>query len=249
MKMYFHGGYNEVILFDFWRISTLGGLIGSMIGCFILGILYEGLKFLREFLIGRELRWVMEKSPVWWIIKILQDDFLHKCFLQPCGHFWRGRRFGLHPLQWAGHHEVTREEAGGGAGEDHPDQHSVKRSPPSDTPSVCPGWCLLVGSSHWHWYSDKIKAFRRQNFVRISTHIVVRPDQDYMCWLLRSCCPTVSCWSSWRTTSGCVWPWPSEPPLDTSCSAGRRRWWLMLAESTATEIRPGQPGVSLAPRT
>jgi len=56
MKMYFHGGYNEVILFDFWRISTLGGLIGSMIGCFILGILYEGLKFLREFLIGRELR-------------------------------------------------------------------------------------------------------------------------------------------------------------------------------------------------
>jgi len=56
MKMYFHGGYNEVILFDFWRISTLGGLIASMVGCFILGILYEGLKFLREFLIGRELR-------------------------------------------------------------------------------------------------------------------------------------------------------------------------------------------------
>ena len=56
MKMYFHGGYNEVILFDFWRISTLGGLIASMIGCFILAVLYEGLKFLREFLIGRELR-------------------------------------------------------------------------------------------------------------------------------------------------------------------------------------------------
>ena len=65
MKMYFHGGYNEVILFDFWRISTLGGLIGSMIGCFILGILYEGLKFLREFLIGRELRLVIEKVPGW----------------------------------------------------------------------------------------------------------------------------------------------------------------------------------------
>ena len=56
MKMYFHGGYNEVILFDFWRISTIGGLIASMVGCFILGILYEGLKFLREFLIARELR-------------------------------------------------------------------------------------------------------------------------------------------------------------------------------------------------
>ena len=54
--MYFHGGYNEVILFDFWRISSIGGLIGSMIGCFLLGILYEGLKFFREFLISYELR-------------------------------------------------------------------------------------------------------------------------------------------------------------------------------------------------
>merc|ERR1719449_527465 len=54
--MYFHGGYHEVILFDFWRISSIGGLIGSMIGCFLLGILYEGLKFFREFLISYELR-------------------------------------------------------------------------------------------------------------------------------------------------------------------------------------------------
>ena len=73
MMMYFHGGYNETILFEFWKISTLGGkvswvgsqendvfsspgLIASMIGCFLLGILYEGLKFLREFLINSELR-------------------------------------------------------------------------------------------------------------------------------------------------------------------------------------------------
>ena len=28
MKMYFHGGYTEVILFDSWRIDSLGGLIG-----------------------------------------------------------------------------------------------------------------------------------------------------------------------------------------------------------------------------
>ena len=48
MMMYFHGGFNEVILFDFWRISTLGGLIGSMIGCFIMGVLYEGIKSYRE---------------------------------------------------------------------------------------------------------------------------------------------------------------------------------------------------------
>merc|ERR1712241_749478 len=47
--MYFHGGYSEVILFDFWRISTLAGLIGSMIGCFLMGILYEGIKSYREY--------------------------------------------------------------------------------------------------------------------------------------------------------------------------------------------------------
>eukprot|EP00092_Neocalanus_flemingeri_P050281 GFUD01058072.1.p1 GENE.GFUD01058072.1~~GFUD01058072.1.p1 ORF type:complete len:235 (-),score=72.07 GFUD01058072.1:419-1069(-) len=56
MKMYFHGGYNEVILFSFWRISTVGGLVGSMIGCFLLGVLYEGLKFFREFLLRTEYR-------------------------------------------------------------------------------------------------------------------------------------------------------------------------------------------------
>merc|ERR1719400_1744805 len=53
MSMTFHGGCNEVILFDFWKISTIGGLIGSMVGCFLLGILYEGLKFYREFLMAR----------------------------------------------------------------------------------------------------------------------------------------------------------------------------------------------------
>ena len=74
MSMTFHGGCNEVILFDFWKISTVGGLvspdstnhgvevnknptqIGSMVGCFLLGILYEGLKFYREFLMARGFR-------------------------------------------------------------------------------------------------------------------------------------------------------------------------------------------------
>ena len=48
MMMYFHGGYDEVILFDFWRVSTIGGLVGSMIGCFLMGVLYEGIKSYRE---------------------------------------------------------------------------------------------------------------------------------------------------------------------------------------------------------
>ena len=38
-----------MILFDFWRINTLGGLIGSMVACFVLGILYEFIKSYREY--------------------------------------------------------------------------------------------------------------------------------------------------------------------------------------------------------
>lgn len=53
MSMFFHGGYDEVILFDIWRINSAGGLIGSMIICFLMGILYEGLKFLSGYLSQR----------------------------------------------------------------------------------------------------------------------------------------------------------------------------------------------------
>ncbi|KRY67869.1 High affinity copper uptake protein 1, partial [Trichinella pseudospiralis] len=48
MSMSFHGGVNEVILFSFWKITTLGGLLGSVVGIFLLAILYEGLKVMRE---------------------------------------------------------------------------------------------------------------------------------------------------------------------------------------------------------
>jgi len=48
MMMYFHGGYTETILFESWRIESVGGLIGSMIACFLMGIAYEGLKFARD---------------------------------------------------------------------------------------------------------------------------------------------------------------------------------------------------------
>jgi len=50
MAMWFHLGYNEVVLFDSWKISTIGGLIGSMVGIFFMAALYEGLKYYREFL-------------------------------------------------------------------------------------------------------------------------------------------------------------------------------------------------------
>ena len=54
MKMYFHGGYDEVILFSFWHISSVEGLVGSMAGCFLLGVIYEGLKFFRQFLLRQQ---------------------------------------------------------------------------------------------------------------------------------------------------------------------------------------------------
>lgn len=50
MSMSFHGGYNETILFDFWKISSLSGLIWSMLAIFLVAGLYEGLKYYREFL-------------------------------------------------------------------------------------------------------------------------------------------------------------------------------------------------------
>ncbi|XP_044021158.1 high affinity copper uptake protein 1 isoform X1 [Aphidius gifuensis] len=50
MSMSFHGGFTETILFDCWKISTVSGLIGSMIGIMIMAALYEGLKYYREYL-------------------------------------------------------------------------------------------------------------------------------------------------------------------------------------------------------
>lgn len=45
--MAFHFGYEETILFTFWKISTVSGLIGSMVGIFFMSALYEGLKYYR----------------------------------------------------------------------------------------------------------------------------------------------------------------------------------------------------------
>ncbi|VDL74666.1 unnamed protein product [Nippostrongylus brasiliensis] len=50
MKMWFHGGWDEVILFDFWRIDSLAGLILSFICIFVMGAMYEGIKWFRVYL-------------------------------------------------------------------------------------------------------------------------------------------------------------------------------------------------------
>lgn len=50
MAMTFHTGYCETVLFDSWKVTSIGGLIGSMIGIFFMAALYEGLKYYREYL-------------------------------------------------------------------------------------------------------------------------------------------------------------------------------------------------------
>lgn len=51
--MVFHGGYCETVLFDSWKVSSIGSLVGSMIGIVIMAALYEGLKYYREYLFWR----------------------------------------------------------------------------------------------------------------------------------------------------------------------------------------------------
>lgn len=53
MSMSFHGGYNETILFEQWKIDSLSGLLWSMLLIFIMAALYEGLKYYREHLFWR----------------------------------------------------------------------------------------------------------------------------------------------------------------------------------------------------
>lgn len=70
MSMAFHGGYNETILFEQWKIDSLAGLLWSMLVIFVMAALYEGLKYYREHLFWRTYNalqyrpvTVTEKSP------------------------------------------------------------------------------------------------------------------------------------------------------------------------------------------
>ncbi len=46
-QMYFYADYKAVVLFQGWDIQTVGAMVGSCIGIFLMGILYEGLKYFR----------------------------------------------------------------------------------------------------------------------------------------------------------------------------------------------------------
>ncbi|XP_004531142.1 high affinity copper uptake protein 1 isoform X3 [Ceratitis capitata] len=63
MSMAFHFGYNETVLFSWWRFDSIMGLIGSMIAIFVMAVLYEGLKYYREFLFWKTYN-LLEYRPV-----------------------------------------------------------------------------------------------------------------------------------------------------------------------------------------
>uniref|UniRef100_A0A1L8DEQ8 Copper transport protein n=1 Tax=Nyssomyia neivai TaxID=330878 RepID=A0A1L8DEQ8_9DIPT len=48
MEMIFHLGHCEAILFKSWTVSEVGGFVGAAILIFVVAVLYEGLKYLRE---------------------------------------------------------------------------------------------------------------------------------------------------------------------------------------------------------
>lgn len=63
LQFQFHFGYNETILFSSWTISSVGGLIGSMVAIFLMATLYEGLKYYREYLFWKTYN-LLEYRPV-----------------------------------------------------------------------------------------------------------------------------------------------------------------------------------------
>ncbi|VDK80650.1 unnamed protein product [Onchocerca ochengi] len=50
MKMWFHSGYREIILFEFWQIDSLYGLLFSCLLIFIMACFYEWIKWFRVYL-------------------------------------------------------------------------------------------------------------------------------------------------------------------------------------------------------
>lgn len=55
MAMFFHTGNCEYILFEGVQTKSVAGMVGACIIVFILAVLYEGLKVLREYLLKRAL--------------------------------------------------------------------------------------------------------------------------------------------------------------------------------------------------
>jgi len=56
VQMFFHFGFGDTILFEFWKPMEAGTLIASMVVIFLISFLYEALKFYREHLYRKSFR-------------------------------------------------------------------------------------------------------------------------------------------------------------------------------------------------
>ena len=55
MTMVFHGGYTETILFSFWQIDSLAGLVVAMVALLVLSAVLELVKLAKSKLSDRDL--------------------------------------------------------------------------------------------------------------------------------------------------------------------------------------------------
>lgn len=69
MPMYFHFSTKAIILFKEWEVSSVQGMVFSVIAVLILSALYEGLKYFREYLFKKYFS-SLEYSSV----SVLNDD-------------------------------------------------------------------------------------------------------------------------------------------------------------------------------
>ena len=56
MAMSFHTGNKETILFEDWKTTSDGELVGSAIGIFFMAVIYEGIKFYRWVPVNQSLK-------------------------------------------------------------------------------------------------------------------------------------------------------------------------------------------------
>lgn len=62
MQMWFTTGHNFTLLFEGWKVNTVGELIGSMIALVLMGMVYEGIKVGREMLKRKAARPVIQRE-------------------------------------------------------------------------------------------------------------------------------------------------------------------------------------------
>ncbi|KAI3383502.1 hypothetical protein SNEBB_007503 [Seison nebaliae] len=75
MKMYFHGGIDDTILFNGWKCKTDVTFGLSCLLIVLIGVLYEGIKFLRRYIYNRHNRALKREQ-----VDLIQQSYIRKQF-------------------------------------------------------------------------------------------------------------------------------------------------------------------------